>query len=300
MITSKDNDKIKLVRKLMTDKKTRRETGLFVLEGVRLIDEAISGRVEIEAVYISESKARTTPSPFGCHPSDGGELAGNILAQNSPPSEGWHPKGDGVVLVVKDSIFDAITDTVNSQGIIALCRKISSGTGHCDTNALLLDRIRDPGNMGAIIRTAAAAGYNTVYCIDCADPYQPKSVRASMGGILYVDIIETDYSIIDKLKRQSVSIIAADMGGINVFEIGNTSSAMPQLLKFRRTQNSPLCKRGGGVADGVFCLAIGSEADGLDPRIKNSATLTVSIPMQRVESLNAAVSAGILMYFFRR
>jgi len=304
MITSKDNDKIKLIRKLMTDKKTRKETGLFVLEGARLIDEAIrSGRVKIEAVYVSESVFPSLPPFDGCT--------------------------KGGMILVKDSVFAAITDTVNAQGVISLCRILRGGilppekvrTAECrpyNSNicrSLILDRIRDPGNLGAIIRTAAAAGYNTIYCIDCTDSFGSKSLRASMGGIFYVDIIETDYSIIDELKNNGVSIIAADMDGIDVFEVQSslraeaidgfrekpigeaiqiTDSCIADIGLLRVARND-----GQSGIHNHLCLAIGSEADGLDSRIKNSATLTVSIPMQNVESLNAAVSAGILMYILR-
>jgi len=246
VITSKDNQKIKLIRKVMTDKKARRETRLFVLEGARLARDAVnSGRVEVEEIFVSESFSKTNCVAF---------------AHND-------------ISIVADNVFDTITDTVNSQGVIALCRipanffcGIRAKQTAAEKNIVLLDRVRDPGNVGATIRTAAAAGWDSVICIDCADPYSPKSVRASMGGLLFVDIIETGYEIVDELK---MPIIAADMGGESVFDKS---------------------------FDGKICLCIGSEADGLSKKIKDKAAATVSIPMQNTESLNAAVSAGILMY----
>jgi len=331
MITSKDNDKIKLIRKLMTDKKTRKETGLFVLEGTRLIDEAIkSSRVEVETMYVRESFYRHYEgvtdtlhyrhSAAGCHCEEQSYEAIPCKENNNTFS-----LDNNNIIIVKDSVFFTITDTVNSQGVIALCRlrHRDSGRDICVTHNLLLDRIRDPGNLGAIIRTAAAAGYNIIYCIDCADPYQPKSLRASMGGILYVDIIETDYSIIDEIKKSGVSIIAADMGGQNIFKFAKFSTttrqeelATPCHCEERSDEAIPRAKHKYSLREiassalnprndkklqayDSFCLAIGSEAEGLDPHIKNSATLTVSIPMQNVESLNAAVSAGILMYVLK-
>ena len=240
MIISKDNCKIRLTRRLMTDKKTRKETGQFVIEGVRLVKEALaSDRCEVQFILLSQDS--------------GADIEGER---------------------VKESVFKTIADTVSSQGVVAVCRLNQSGKSGYDSNCLILDRIRDPGNMGAIIRTAAAAGYGKLYCIDCVDFLEPKAIRASMGGALYTDIVRADYEIVDILKNNGVVIIAADTGGNNVFEAELESEV-------------------------IKCICIGSEADGLDKGILDKADRVVSIPMKHIESLNAAVSAGILMYKLR-
>ena len=137
---------------------------------------------------------------------------------------------------------------------------------------LLLDGLQDPANVGAIIRTAVAAGYEDVYLAGCADPFSPKSVRASMSGVFFARIMQgTQEEILSAIA--GMSVIAADMGGEDVFSY---------------------------VAPEKFCLAVGSEGSGLSALVRGRADVTVRIPMDaRTESLNAAVSAGILMYALR-
>ena len=134
---------------------------------------------------------------------------------------------------------------------------------------MLLDGVADPANVGAIIRTAVAAGYEELYLVDCADAFSPKSVRASMSGVFFAKLMQgTREELLAALE--GVSLIAADMNGENVFT-------------FRAPEK--------------YCLCIGSEANGLSDRLRAAASYTVKIPMDaRTESLNAAVSAGILMY----
>ena len=134
---------------------------------------------------------------------------------------------------------------------------------------LLLDGVSDPANVGAVIRTAAAAGYREIYLADCADPYAPKSVRASMSGIFFCKLLcGTREAILETLG--GVPLIAADMDGEDVFSF---------------------------VPPEKHCICIGNEGNGLSEEVRARAAHTVGIPMQHpVESLNAAVSAGIMMY----
>jgi TrmH family RNA methyltransferase len=138
---------------------------------------------------------------------------------------------------------------------------------------LLLDGVADPGNVGAIIRSANAAGYNEIYLVEgCADPYSPKSVRASMSGIFFTKLyFGAREEILSTLS--GTPIVVADMDGENAFTFS---------------------------APEVFALAIGNEANGISALVQSAAAHTVKIPMQATqESLNAAVSAGILMYLLK-
>ena len=128
--------------------------------------------------------------------------------------------------------------------------------------------------MGAILRTANAAGYSQVYLTaECADPYAPKSVRASMSGLFFTKLCRGKREDILSALQGS-PIIVADMDGENVF-----------------TFSSPK----------AFTLAIGNEANGISEETQKSATHTVKIPMRETqESLNAAVSAGIIMYVLNK
>ena len=168
--------------------------------------------------------------------------------------------------------FAAVCDEKTPQGIAAEVaiplRSVQPPQGRC----LLLDGLQDPANVGAIIRTAVAAGYEDVYLAGCADPFSPKSVRASMSGVFFARIMQgTQEEILSAIA--GMSVIAADMGGEDVFSY---------------------------VAPEKFCLAVGSEGSGLSALVRSRADVTVRIPMDaRTESLNAAVSAGILMYALR-
>lgn len=245
IITSIDNPKIKRISKIRDSKKSRRELREFLLEGLRIVSDAIAAGCA-RGVFVRLSDA-------------------DRLKQI--PAIATHNE----LYVVADKVFDTISDTINSQGVIALCDIASKGKRSIGDKVLVLDRIRDPGNLGTILRTAAAADYMTVYCINCTDPYNPKSVRSSMGGVLYLDIIESDCNIIQEIRTGGYTVVAADTDGKNIFDDGL-------------------------VLGSKICLVLGSESNGIDEVILDKAEHIVSIPMRRGESLNVAVSAGILMY----
>ena len=143
---------------------------------------------------------------------------------------------------------------------------VRSPQGAC----LLLDKLQDPGNLGTIIRTANAAGYNDIYLINCTDAFSPKAVRASMSGIFFVNIHIGTYEEVFSVLVDKVPVITADMFGQNIF-------------LFEAPQN--------------FCLCIGNEGNGVSEEVKKISSYQVSIPMRKsCESLNAAVSAAIAMY----
>ena len=139
---------------------------------------------------------------------------------------------------------------------------------------IFLDGVADPGNVGTILRTANAAGYTQVYLsTDCADPYAPKSVRASMSGLFFTKLCRgVREDILSVLK--GTPVIVADMNGENVFAFQSPTS---------------------------FTLVIGNEANGISKETRERATHTVKIPMRETqESLNAAISAGIIMYVLNK
>ena len=238
MITSKQNSFIKEIRSL-SDKKFRDKLNLYMVEGTKLVSEALSLSLPIYAV-IGTQKGLLNIVPQGARVED-----------------------------VSEEVFNSISAEVSPQGVIAVIYKPQNQLTKPNGSCVLLDGVADPSNVGAIIRTAAAAGYNDVYMTDdCADPFSPKAVRASMSGVFRVNIIRASrdeiLSVVDK------SIIVADMQGENIFSTRVV---------------------------GDFCLVIGNEGHGVSERILKAAKTTVSIPMQNgVESLNAAVSAGLLLY----
>ncbi len=188
--------------------------------------------------------------------------------------DGDIPFDEELLVFVSEDIMRYISDEKTPQGVICRVRipqtPITPPTGKC----LFLDGVADPGNMGTIIRTANAAGYTKVYITsDCVDAYSPKSVRASMSGIFFTEICRGERAkILSVLK--GTPVIVADMGGENLFRFTPPTA---------------------------YTLVIGNEGNGISPEVKLAATHTVRIPMRQTqESLNAALSAGIMMYELSR
>jgi len=240
IIVSRNNP---LVRELasLKEKKFRRECGRFLVEGEKMVRECAESPLKINRLIVREDYAgEQFPFP--------GVTLGN-------------------------DAFAAVCDEKTPQGI---CAEVEiphvlpcPPQGRC----LMLDGVSDPANVGAIIRTACAAGYRQIYLADCADPFSPKSVRASMSGVFFTRLMmvtrEEALSLLE-----GVPLIAADMDGESVF-----SFSPPE----------------------VFALCIGNEGNGLSAPVRSAADFTVKIPMEEhTESLNAAVSAGIMMYLLNK
>lgn len=242
MITSKQNALIKEIRSL-SDKKFRDKLGLFVVEGIKPVNEAVALSMPVRTVICTE-KAFSQLKLL------------DVQAQ-----------------LVTDEVLKSVSEEVTPQGALAVvqkpCTPVQAPNGSC----LLLDDVSDPANVGAIIRTAAASGYNDVYLTEnCADAYSQKSVRASMGGIFRTRVMRADVDTL--LSVIDLPIYVADMNGDNVF----SHDAKERL-----------------------CLVIGNEGHGVSEVVKGKADFTVKIPMENgMESLNAAVSAGILMYSLKK
>lgn len=243
ILTSKNNPLIKETASLK-EKKGRRQCGTFLVEGRKMAQECQRSGLIIERVFLSETYREDV-----C----------------------WE---ENKIVRVSDDVFSYLSDEKTPQGV--LCRvKIPEKTLRAPKGkSLLLDGVSDPGNLGTILRTANAAGYNEVYLTnDCVDPYAPKSVRASMSGLFFTRLyFGTREEILTTLR--GMPLYVADMDGENVF-----------------TENAPE----------QFVLAIGNEANGISKEVFAAATKTVKIPMSETqESLNAAVSAGIIMYLLNK
>ena len=153
ILTSKNNPLIKETAALK-DKKARKQLGAFLVEGVKMAKECYNSHFVIERVFVAESFDGDLPIP------------------------------ETLITRVSDDVLRHLSDEKTPQGVV--CRvKIPTHTLVAPTQScLLLDGVADPKNVGAIIRTANAAGYGEVYLTEtCADPYSPKSVRASMSGV---------------------------------------------------------------------------------------------------------------------
>lgn len=237
VITSHDNARIAEIAKL-SHKKYRRQMRRYVIEGARLVSDALRHGARVVAVYVSESAA----SQF------------NFDNQ----------------VVVADRVFDKIADTVSTQGVLAVVEMSASDIVSPTGNCLVLDGLQDPGNVGTLIRTAAACGFTDVYAVNSVDVYSPKVLRAAMSAhfcvrLHEVDSIEDTFALLD-----GCDIVCADMGGTNVFEAEFSAKT---------------------------ALVVGNEGNGLSDYAKSCANRTVALPMSNgFESLNAAVAGSVVMY----
>jgi TrmH family RNA methyltransferase len=172
-------------------------------------------------------------------------------------------------IIVSGSVFSHLSDEKTPQGVLAVIKVSDLSVKKPLKNALFLDGIQDPGNLGTIIRTAAASGYKDIYLVSCVDPYSPKVVRSSMSGIYFVNLYKGDYvEVFDAIKN--LDLIVADMNGESVFDY--------------KPKND-------------YCIAVGNEANGVSQIVKDKASVVLSIPMEKnVESLNAAVAISLMMY----
>jgi TrmH family RNA methyltransferase len=248
MITSPHNARIQLVRRLLGRPKERRETGAFVAEGVRLVEEALAAKWPFRFVLAGESLGKR-----------GKTLVADLQSRGVETD------------IITDNLMQSVSETETSQGILAVLEHSSLPIPQSLSFILILDQIRDPGNLGTLLRTAAAAGVEAVFLPpETAEAFAPKVVRAGMGAHFRLPIHSLAWGEI-RAHTKELNIILADMEG---------SSPCWQ-VDFR----SPLA------------LIVGGEADGASQHARRLATLQVSIQMPgRTESLNAAVAGAILMF----
>jgi TrmH family RNA methyltransferase len=242
------NPTIRFIRRLQRSARLRKETGRFIVEGVRLLEEAL------QASWMPETLLHT----------EGLDARGEAVVA------GFRGKGVEPVLVPED-VMQAAADTQTPQGLLAVLPIRLQELPPAPTFLLVLDGVRDPGNLGAVLRTAAAAGVEAVLLAPgSADPFQPKAVRAGMGAHFRLAVQPAEWD-----------------------EIAAIAARLPVYLADAAAQTDYT------TADltGPLALVIGGEAAGAGPEAAalNSTGLRVPMP-GRMESLNAAVAAGILMF----
>ncbi len=260
MITSASNERLKAIRKLQ-DRKARQESGLFFVEGLRIIAEAVERNAEIETLVVSPELLRN---------SFGQQLVNRLSAQ-------------GVALIeVSAEVFRRISLKQGPQGLAAVVRQrwlpllevsletrgsLASGTW------VALDAVADPGNLGTILRTHDAVGGEGAILLDqSTDPYDPSAVRASMGALFSQKLVKTSLPDFAAWKKQT---------GVPV--IGTSGSASVDYHAFRYPAQ--------------MVLLMGSERQGLQDQHLAICDELVSIPMLgSSDSLNLAVATAVILY----
>ncbi len=249
MITSSQNSKIKLVRALLGRAKERRETNAFVVEGVRLVEEAVSSNWKLEFALYAETLSERGMSQV----------------------ERLRSQGSDVELV-SDSLMKSLSETETPQGIVAVLQFNNLPIPELPNFIIIPDQIRDPGNLGTLLRSAAATGVQAILIPpETTDAFAPKVVRSGMGAHFRLPIHSMSWEKIKQIsKSANLQMYIADMDGRSCWE-----------TDFRQ----PLA------------LIVGSEAEGASEEAKKLATHKVSIPMAgNVESLNAGAAGSVLMF----
>ncbi len=227
-------------------KKNRVENGKVVVEGLRTIRQLLDNGIQPEQLYITEAKP-----DYDC-----------II--RSMPADSCYQ--------LRDRDFSRISETQAPQGIAALYPIREIPIVQKDF-LIFLDNVSDPGNLGTIFRTAAAAGVDGIILSpECCERTNPKVIRSSLGASMSLpsEIRESLW-----LKESATEILVADMDGEDIFTISNLACPI--------------------------ILVIGSEAHGISPEVRRLASRNVRIPMTtKMESLNAAVSSAILIYEIQR
>ena len=244
-IKSKDNEKFKKIKSLLMSKKRNKEK-MYLAEGLRTIELALEYKADIEMIVIRE----------------GSEFNLNI--------------GDNSICTLSKDLYDQVSDTENSQGIMAIIRMKDFSKEDYNPNKhkkiLIMDRLQDPGNVGTIIRTADAMGFDLI-CMTkgCVDVYNPKVVRSAMGSGFYMDILlESQEVILDLLKKSDSQII---------------SSYLSTDTYYNQVEYKESC-----------AIIVGNEANGINEFWIDNSDILVKIPMYgKAESLNVAISSALLM-----
>jgi len=259
-ITSRENSKIKEASKLAKTPKYRREKGVITCEGKKLCEEMLAEDLPVCALFFTAD----------AYKKEAGLIDKLVLAADE-------------AYEVSTAVMEKLSATKTPQGIFAVCRPSQKMLNNSTLQSvkregryICLQKLADPGNMGTIIRTAAAFGLDGIIITrDCTDVYGEKVVRSAMGSVFKIPIITVDdmgQSVV-YLKELGIPVYATALRG---------DSVLPDAIG----------KSAGGKA-----VVIGNEANGLTQDVIDLCTATVKIPMSnRVESLNAAVAATVCMW----
>lgn len=253
MITSEKNSKIQWIKALISLPKERKKSSAFVVEGVRLLEDAFQSDFIPEIVLFSGNLSER-----------GLTLVDNFRDKQVPVEE------------IPIPLMNKIADTETPQGILGVISIRPDVSIPQNLNFVLIcDAIRDPGNLGTILRTAAAAGVQIVFIApETTDPYAPKVVRSAMGAHFHIPLLKLSWSEIQTACHQRNMPLSI-----------NLASANAPLIYWKTNFTNPTA------------IIIGNEADGPGTQAFSIADHQLAIPMPgNTESLNAAMAAGILLY----
>ncbi len=255
-VTSKDNQWVKEWRRLNDSAKYRRETGLFAIEGARLCGDAMRSGVTLKAVLYTSSALA---------------VYGNVVEPLLASAD--------AVLEISPELSRHMSDTINPQGVFCIAKMLDNSLIIDKINIIgtysALEDVQDPGNVGTVIRTAEALGIDGILLSDgCCDIYNPKVLRASMGGVFRLPLM--------RVGDMAQTVTALQDKGMTAFACVVDATATP-ITKAEMGQGS--------------VTVIGNEGNGLRAETVAACRQSVTIPMTgRAESLNASMAAGIILW----
>lgn len=263
IITSRQNPTVKRICGLL-EKKNRRAEGLFRFDGIKLFEEALAVGLKLSYAVLSEGASA--------------EISARV----------WRAAEEGLldkraILVVSEGVFEKISEERSPEGIVTVAalpkdkhrEQCDGAVAPAGERILVAESLRDPGNLGTVIRSCAALGIDRlVLSSDCADLYNPKTVRAAMGGLfrLSIDMVEALPEYIGRLRESGRRVYAAAL-------------------------RSDACEIGGITLRRGDCFVIGNEGHGLSEAVIDACDGCAIIPMRAgCESLNAAAAAAICIW----
>ncbi|WP_303870108.1 RNA methyltransferase [Acetobacterium wieringae] len=252
-ITSKNNEQLKYLRKL-NSKSFRDTEGVFAIEGTKLFLEAVKNQLQFKQIFITSTWLEV----------NGASIRDCLVALE---------KNKVTIAIVSPTILASLSSLQKPEGIMAVLYKMSSQPKTIKRTVLLED-VQDPYNVGTIIRTADAAGFDCVITsAKTADIYNEKVLRGSMGSVFHIPIIQVSSLLetVKQLKDQQVMIIGTSLSGSSLWERQSLS--------------------------GSFAVVMGNESQGMSKQMSECCDLLLKIPIfGQAESLNVSTAAGIIMY----
>lgn len=251
IIESKDNAKIKNAAKLAKDAKLRSENGVFFASTPKVVMDILAAGFVAESLFFTQAEYE--------------KYSHKLIGQN--------------VYIISDAVNQKLSEDKTSQGVFGIFKMQTADIDKifAADKLIILEDIQDPGNMGAIMRTALAFGYeNIVVSTKCADIYSPKVLRSSMTASVKLNVYKADNipNLVKELGAKGFSTVATCLE--NSKELGSEKISLP------------------------VAVLIGNEGNGLSADTIAASTHKVKIPMSdKIESLNAAVSAGVMMWELR-
>ncbi|MBQ7739802.1 MAG: RNA methyltransferase [Eubacterium sp.] len=249
-ITSKNNQLVKDTKRLFTSSRARKQSSLFVLEGARLCFDVLNSLYTVKTLLITEELYNKYKDKA------------DLLIEKAEQS-----------FFISDEVSKKLTETETPQGVFAVCSFKDIKAEVKGKSVIALDRVQDPANVGAILRSAEALGIETVITCECCDIFSPKALRASMGSALRVNTFDCENlaELLKSLKGEyAVYSSVPDENAKSITEIDFSAKSV--------------------------CV-IGNEANGVSEEVKAVSDALITIPMKgRAESLNASAAASVIIW----